>query len=135
MRTHANLVNLNSCLTILLLPDQIHSRKARDSQLSTALLIAELISASVAILLAFLSLYCMKALKDKHIHRSLWKPVFASSYLFVVASLLAILYTFSVDLMSGITGELELFYHFTWLAGLGILTYGVYSYLKMVEKS
>ncbi len=102
--------------------------------MSTVLLIAELVSASVAILLAFLSLNCIKTLKDKHIQRSLWKPVFASSYLFLVSSLLAILYTFSVDLMAGIAA-LEILFHVSWLAGLGILAYGVYSYLKMVEKS
>jgi hypothetical protein len=102
--------------------------------LSLVLLIAELISASVAILLAFLSLYCRKALKDRGIQRSLWTPVFASSYLFLVGSLVAILYTFSVDLMAEIT-LLEIFFHISWLAGLGILTYGVYTYLRMIEKS
>ena len=102
--------------------------------MSFVLLIAELISASVAILLSFLSLYCKKALKDRGIQRSLWTPVFASSYLFLVGSLLAILYTFSVDLMAEVK-LLEIFFHASWLAGLGILTYGVYSYLRMIEKS
>jgi hypothetical protein len=102
--------------------------------LSFILLIAELVSASVAILLAFLSLYCRKALKDRGIHRSLWTPIFASSYLFLVGSLVAILYTFSVDLMTEIK-TLEILFHLSWVAGLGILTYGVYSYLRMIEKS
>jgi hypothetical protein len=98
------------------------------------LLIAELVSASVAILLAFLSLYCRKALKDRGIQRSLWTPIFASSYLFLVGSLVAILYTFSVDLMTEIK-TLEILFHLSWVAGLGILTYGVFSYLRMIEKS
>jgi hypothetical protein len=102
--------------------------------LSFILLIAELVSASVAILLAFLSLYCRKALKDRGIQRSLWTPIFASSYLFLVGSLVAILYTFSVDLMTEIK-TLEILFHLSWVAGLGILTYGVFSYLRMIEKS
>jgi len=102
--------------------------------LSFVLLIAELVSASIAILLAFLSLFCRKALRDRGIHRSFWTPVFASSYLFLVGSLLAILYTFSVDLMTEMK-TLEILYHVAWLAGLGILAYGVYAYLKMIEKS
>jgi hypothetical protein len=102
--------------------------------LSFILLIAELVSASVAILLAFLSLYCRKALKDRGIQRSLWTPIFASSYLFLVGSLVAILYTFSVDLMTEIK-TLEILFHLSWLAGIGILTYGVFSYLRMIEKS
>jgi len=95
---------------------------------------AELISASVAILLAFLSLFCRKALREQGIHRSFWAPVFTSSYLFLVGALLALLYTLSVDLMTEIK-TLEILYHIVWLAGLGILTYGVYSYLRMLEKS
>lgn len=102
--------------------------------MSFILLTAELISASVAILLAFLSLFCRKALRDSGIHRSFWTPVFASSYLFLVGSLLAILYTFSVDLMTEMK-TLEILYHVAWLAGLGILAYGVYAYLRMIEKS
>ena len=102
--------------------------------MSFILLVAELVSASVAILLAFLSLYCRKALKDRGIQRSLWTPVFASSYLFLVGSLTAILYTFSVDLVTEIK-TLEILFHLSWVAGLGILTYGVYSYLRMIEKS
>ena len=103
--------------------------------MSFILLIAELVSASVAILLAFLSLYCRKALKDRGIQRSLWTPIFASSYLFLVGSLIAILYTLSpVDLITEIK-TLEILFHLSWVAGLGILTYGVYSYLRMIEKS
>jgi len=96
--------------------------------------VAELVSASVAIILAFLSLFCRKALRERGIHRSFWTPVFASSYLFLVSSLLALLYTFSVDMMTEIK-ILEILYHAAWLAGLGILTYGVYVYLQMIEKS
>ena len=103
--------------------------------MSLVLLIAELISASVAILLAFLSLSCRKTLKDRGIQRSLWTPVFASSYLFLVGSLLAILYTFSVDLTPAEIPLLEIFFHISWLTGLGILTYGVYTYLRMIKKS
>ena len=110
--------------------------------MSLVLLIAELISATVAILLAFLSLSCRKTLKDRGIQRSLWTPVFASSYLFLVGSLLAILFTFTADLMAtssvNLTAQiaiLEIFFHASWLAGLGILTYGVYSYMRMIEKS
>lgn len=95
---------------------------------------AELISATVAILLAFLSLFCRKALRERGIHKSFWTPVFASSYLFLVGALLALLYTLSIDLMMEIK-TLEILYHIVWLAGLGILTYGVYSYLKMLEKT
>jgi len=102
--------------------------------LSIALIFAELVSASVAILLAFLSLFCRKALRERGVHRSFWTPVFASSYLFLVASLLALLYTFSVDLTIEIQ-MLEILYHVAWLAGLGILAYGVYAYLRMLEKS
>jgi hypothetical protein len=102
--------------------------------LSLVLLIAELISATVAILLAFLSLSCKKTLKDRGIQKSLWTPVFFSSYLFLVSSLLAILYTFSVDIMAEVK-LLEIFFHTLWLAGLGILAYGVYSYLQMIERS
>jgi hypothetical protein len=102
--------------------------------LNPILLGAELISASVAILLAFLSLYCRKTLRERGIHRSFWTPVFASSYLFLVGALVALLYTLSIDMMM----ELKLFevlYHIVWLAGLSILAYGVYAYLKMIEKS
>ena len=102
--------------------------------MSTVLVVAELVSASVAILLAFLSLFCRKALRERGIHRSLWTPVFASSYLFLVGSLAALLYTFSVDMMTEIK-TLEILYHVSWLAGLGILAYGVYDYLRMIEKS
>jgi len=102
--------------------------------LSFILVVAELVSASVAILLAFLSLFCRKILRERGIHRSLWTPVFASSYLFLVASLLALLYTFSVDLMMEMK-TLEILYHVTWLVGIGTLTYGVYDYLRMIEKS
>jgi hypothetical protein len=102
--------------------------------LSFILLVAELVSASVAVLLSFLSLFCRKALRDRGIHRSLWTPVFASSYLFLVSSLLAILYTFSVDLMTEIK-TLEVLFHISWLGGLSILAYGVYVYLKMIERS
>jgi hypothetical protein len=106
--------------------------------LSFILLVAQLVCASIAILLAFLSLFCKKALKDRGIQRSFWTPVFASSYLFLVGSLIAILYTFSVDLTTEIKLPpqlLEILFHTSWLAGLGILTYGVYSYLRMIEKS
>jgi drug/metabolite transporter (DMT)-like permease len=102
--------------------------------LSFVLIAAELVSASVAVLLAFLSLFCRKVLRDRGIHRSFWTPVFVSSYLFLVGSLLALLYTFSVDLMSEMK-TLEIMYHVSWLAGLGILAYGVYAYLRMIEKS
>jgi len=103
--------------------------------LSFILLVAELVCASVAILLAFLSLFCRKALKDRGIQRSLWTPIFASSYLFLVGSLIAILYTLSpVDLITEIK-TLEILFHLSWLAGIGILTYGVFSYLRMIEKS
>jgi len=95
---------------------------------------AELISASVAILLAFLSLFCRKALRERGIHRSFWTPVFAASYLFLVGALLALLYTLSVDLMIEMK-TLEILYQVVWLAGLGVLTYGVYAYLKMIKKS
>lgn len=102
--------------------------------MSFVLIVAELVSASIAILLAFLSLFCRKILKERGIHKSLWTPVFASSYLFLVGSLVALLYTFSVDLTMEIK-TLEIMYHGAWLAGLGILTYGVYTYLRMIEKS
>jgi len=111
-----------------------YTQKKGMQPLSFVLLVAELVSASVAILLAFLSLFCRKALRERGIHRSFWTPVFASSYLFLVGSLLAILYTFSVDLMTEIK-TLEILYHVAWLAGLGILAYGVYAYLRMIEKS
>jgi len=111
-----------------------YTQKKRDVLLSTILVVAELVSASVAILLAFLSLFCRKALRERGIHRSFWTPVFASSYLFLVGSLLALLYTFSVDLMTEMK-MLEILFHVSWLAGLGILTYGVYAYLRMIEKS
>jgi len=102
--------------------------------LSIILVVAELVSASIAILLAFLSLFCRKALRERAIHRSLWTPVFASSYLFLVGSLMALLYTLSVDMMTEIK-MLEILFHVAWLAGLGILTYGVFAYLRMIEKS
>jgi drug/metabolite transporter (DMT)-like permease len=102
--------------------------------LNTLLVVAELVSASVAILLAFLSLFCRKALHERGIRKSFWTPVFVSSYLFLVGSLLALLYTFSVDLMAEIK-MLETLYHIAWLVALGILTYGVYAYLRMIEKS
>jgi drug/metabolite transporter (DMT)-like permease len=102
--------------------------------LSLVLLIAELITATIAILLAFLSLSCKKTLKDRGIQKSLWTPVFFSSYLFLVGSLIAILYTFSVDIMAEVK-LLEIFFHALWLAGLGLLAYGVYSYLRMIERS
>jgi len=101
--------------------------------LSFILVVAELFSASAAILLAFLSLFCRKILKERGIHRSLWTPVFASSYLFLVGSLLALLYTSSVDLKMEIK-TLEILYHVAWLAGLGILTYGVYVYFRMIAR-
>jgi hypothetical protein len=106
----------------------------RDAIVSSILVVAELVSASVAILLAFLSLFCRKALRERGIHRTFWTPVFASSYLFLVGSLLALLYTFSVDLLAEIK-VLEIMFHVAWLSGLGILAYGVYAYLKMLEKS
>jgi len=96
--------------------------------------IAEIMFASVAILLAFLTLFCRKALQEREIHRSFWTPVFASSYLFLVGSLLSILYTFSVNLMMEIE-VLDVLHHVAWVAGLGILAYGVYVYLRMIEKS
>jgi len=102
--------------------------------LSSILVVAELVCASVAIILAFLSLFCRRALRERGIHRSFWTPVFASSYLFLVGSLLALLYTFSVDLMIEMK-TLDILYHIAWLAGLGTLTYGVYAYLRMIEKS
>jgi len=111
-----------------------YTQKKGIQQLSSVLVVAELACASVAILLAFLSLFCRKALRERGIHRSLWTPVFVSSYLFLVGSLLAILYTFSVDLMTEMK-TLEIMYHLAWLAGLGILAYGVYAYLRMIEKS
>lgn len=101
--------------------------------LSFLLVVAELFSASIAILLAFLSLFCRKLLKERGIQRSLWTPVFASSYLFLVGSLLALLYTFSVDLRTEIK-TLEMLFHMAWLSGLGVLTYGVYAYLRMIAK-
>jgi len=111
-----------------------YTQKKGMLSLSFALVAAELVMASVAILLAFLSLFCRKALRERGIHRSFWTPVFASSYLFLVGSLLALLYTLSVDLMMEIR-TLEVLFHMAWLAGLGILAYGVYAYLRMIEKS
>jgi len=102
--------------------------------LSLVSVIAEIMFASVAILLSFLSLFCRKALQERGIHRSLWTPVFVSSYLFLVGSLLSLLYTFSVDLMTKIE-ILEIMHHVAWVAGLGILAYGVFAYLRMIEKS
>jgi len=102
--------------------------------LSSVLVVAELVSAFVAILLSFLSLFARKALRERGIHKSFWTPVFASSYLFLVGSLLAILYTISTDLLVEMK-TLEILYHVVWLAGLGILAYGVYAYLRMIEKS
>jgi len=96
--------------------------------------IAEIMFASVAILLAFLSLFCRKALQERGIHRSFWTPVFASSYLFLVGSLLSLLYTFSVDLMAEIE-ILDVMHYVAWVTGLSILAYGVYAYLRMIEKS
>jgi len=111
-----------------------YTHKKGMQPLSSLLVVAELVSASVAILLAFLSLFCRRLLRERGIHRSLWTPVFASSYLFLVGSLLALLYTLSVDLTIEIK-TLEILYHLAWLAGLGVLTYGVYTYFKMIEKS
>jgi len=111
-----------------------YTEEKRDVTVSSVLVVAELVSASVAILLAFLSLFCRRALRDRGIHRSFWTPVFVSSYLFLVGSLFALLYTFSVDLMMEIK-MLEISFHVAWLAGLGILAYGVYTYLQMIEKS
>jgi len=102
--------------------------------LSFVSVIAEIIFASVAILLAFLSLFCRKALQERGIHRSFWTPVFASSYLFLVGSLLSLLYTFSIDLMTEME-MLDILHHVAWVAGLSILAYGVYVYLRMIEKS
>jgi len=51
-----------------------------------------------------------------------------------VGALLALLYTLSVDLMIEMK-TLEILYQVVWLAGLGVLTYGVYAYLKMIKKS
>jgi len=125
--------NMNSHLTSLLCCLNILRKKGM-LQLSSVLVVAELVSASVAILLSFLSLFCRKALRERGIHRSFWTPVFASSYLFLVGSLLALLYTFSVDLLMEMK-TLEILFHIAWLAGLGILAYGVYAYLRMIEKS
>jgi len=124
--------NLNLHLTSLLC--EPHIPKKGMLPLSSVLVVAELACAFVAILLAFLSLFCRKALRERGIHRSFWTPVFASSYLFLVGSLLALLYSFSVDLMTEMK-MLEILYHVVWLVGLGILTYGVYAYHRMIEKS
>jgi len=106
----------------------------RDTLLSLVSVVAQIAFATVAILLAFLSLFCRKALQARGIHRSFWTPVFASSYLFLVGSLLSLLYIFSVDLMMKIE-MLEILHYGAWVAGLSILAYGVYAYLRMVKKS
>jgi len=126
-----NKKNMNLRLTSLLCLGKLSEK---GYTLNPILFSAELISASVAILLAFLSLFCRKVLKERGIHKSFWTPVFASSYLFLVGALLALLYTLSIDLTVEMK-TFEILYHVVWLAGLSTLAYGVYSYLKMLKKS
>jgi len=111
-----------------------YTKKKEMLTLSFVSIVAEMVFASIAILLAFLSLFCRKALRERGIHRSFWTPVFASSYLFLVGSLLSLLYTSSVNLMMEME-VLDILHHVAWVTGLGILAYGVYVYLRMIEKS
>jgi len=41
-----------------------------------------------------------------------------------------------MGIVSGITGETEIyeiFHHIVWFLGLGLLTYGVYDYYRMIK--
>jgi len=82
----------------------------------------------LSLLLAFFSLSTLIKFRVKKIRKSFWSPVLLSSIFFLIGSLMGI--------VSGITGETEIyeiFHHIVWFLGLGLLTYGVYDYYRMIK--
>jgi len=84
----------------------------------------------IALFLLILSLYTLTAMRAKGIRRSLWVPILVSSIFFLLGSIFGIL-----ENLVNITEELETLHHVSWLIGLGVLTYGVYTYFQMVRKA
>jgi len=84
----------------------------------------------VAVMLASFSLYTLIAMRAKGVRRSLWVPILVSSIFFLLGNISSILESFM-----NVTEELETLHHTSWLVGLSILTYGVYTYFRMVKAS
>jgi len=89
----------------------------------------DMVCSFVAILLVIFSLYSLKTLRIKGVRKTLWMPVLVASVFFLLGNISSVLENFM-----NITEELEALHHVSWLVGLGILAYGIYTYLQMLKK-
>jgi len=98
--------------------------------LSWLMITIDTVCALVAVLLASLSLYTLGTMCARGIRKSLWVPILVANVFFMLGSISSILENFMT-----ITEELEILHHTSWLIGLGILTYSVYIYFRIVRKA
>lgn len=97
--------------------------------MSWLMIAIDVVCSLIAILLVIFSLYTLKTMRAKGVRKTIWMPVFVSSAFFLLGSISSILGNFM-----NITEELETLHHTSWLVGLGILAYGIYTYLQMLKK-
>jgi len=90
----------------------------------------DIICSVIATLLVVFSLQALMVLRVKGVERTLWKPVLTSSVFFLAGSVLGLLFEFMERTMD----IPDALHHVSWLVGLCVLAYGVYTYLGMLEK-
>lgn len=93
------------------------------------ILVFEVAFASLAIILGILSLGTLRAIRHLGVGRSFWAPVFVSSVIFSVGSIVTIFHEVNFSLMT----RTEEVIHISRLLALSILVCGVYSYSRRVK--
>jgi magnesium-transporting ATPase (P-type) len=91
----------------------------------------------VSSVLTMLSVHSLKLLTRIHLDKSLFIPVFVSAVFFWYASLVNVVFNLCLQNTPGLIvaqDSIDLVYRSMLLAGLSILTYGVFSYWRLTRK-
>ncbi len=96
------------------------------------MLALEIIFAAVAGLLSILSLLTHRSIKHLHVGRTFWVPIFVSATLFLIGSLVSILFElgFAIPFIPLTTGE---FVQLLSISAICMLVGGIYSYSRQVR--
>lgn len=97
--------------------------------MSWLMIAIDVVCSSVALLLISFSLFTLRTIRARGVKKTLWMPVLVSSVFFLIGNISSVLEDFMT-----ISDELETLHHASWLVGLSILTYGIYTYLQMLRK-